>query len=141
MTRGVHHNLATVLAAATIATLRGAYSFRQLGQTAAELTKDARRRIRASVSARREQKFAPNDAMIWRTLTANHRESARLDVSCRLASRREARREDHANQNAPRTLRTLLRDICAVASDATQSRNLEPVTEISQEGQVQDLRD
>lgn len=66
--RGVRHQLASILAIATLGTLRGARSFNALGETAAELPAEALARLGARVSPRTGQFVAPNEATFRRNL-------------------------------------------------------------------------
>lgn len=70
MARGIRHELSSILAVATLGTLRGAKSFKALGETASELPEEALCRLRARVSPRTAKREAPNEATIRRTLQA-----------------------------------------------------------------------
>jgi len=68
--RGIRHKLASILAIATLGTLRGARSFTALGETATELPEEALCRLRARINPRTRRRVAPNEATIRRTLQA-----------------------------------------------------------------------
>ncbi len=70
MRRGVRHSIVSTLAIAAIGTLRGARSFRALGETAAELPQEALERLGARISPATGLRIAPDSSTIRRNLNA-----------------------------------------------------------------------
>ena len=70
MRRGVRHSIASILAIAAIGTLRGARSFRAIGETAAELPQEALERLGARISPASGLRVAPDSSTIRRNLNA-----------------------------------------------------------------------
>lgn len=70
MRRGVRHSIASILGVAAIGTLRGARSFRALGEIAAELPQEALARLGARISPVTGLRVAPDSSTIRRNLNA-----------------------------------------------------------------------
>ncbi|EQD67634.1 transposase tnpA, partial [mine drainage metagenome] len=70
MPRGIRHSIVSILGIAAIGTLRGARSFRALGEIAAELPQEALVRLGARISPVTGLRVAPDSSTIRRNLNA-----------------------------------------------------------------------
>ena len=103
MRRGVRHSIASILGIAAIGTLRGARSFRALGEIAAELPQEALARLGARTSPATGLRIAPDSSTIRRNLNAIDRNEFDRVVGSWLSDQVKASRlkQHHTDRQEP----------------------------------------
>lgn len=126
MRRGVRHSIVSILAIAAIGTLRGARSFRALGETAAELPQEALARLDARISPTTGLRVAPDSSTIRRNLNAVDRNEFDQVVgswlSDQVAANRAKRRQTDSEEPSAGDDDDKTKDLTALAIDGKALR-------------------